>query len=134
MLKTLSALKAPAVDKAAKRMTGLAPTIDAIALDTDLPLPNTAVLVTDDRVDVRVSGTVIVAPSTHVNPEVEIARATHVVGALMTGKACSENNLTVSPSGAVTTTANLTWPEVGAPLESRVNSPTSTECPDASYV
>ena len=133
MLKALSALKVPAVDKAAKRMTGLVPTIDAIALSTDLPVPNTLALVTDDSVDVSVSGTVIVAPSTHVNPEVEIARATHVVGALMTGKTCCENNLVVSPSGAVTTTANLTMPEPCG-VAGIVNSPISTVCPDASYV
>jgi hypothetical protein len=125
------ALKLPADDKAAKRMTGLAPTIVSIALETDLFVPNANMPA--GASDASTNGTAIVAPSTHVYPEVEIARATHVVGALMTSKDCCENSVVVRPSGAVTTTAKRTDLDAGTPLASIANSAMSTVCPDASY-
>jgi hypothetical protein len=125
------ALKLPADASAAKRMTGLAPTIVSIALATDLSVPNA--YMPAGASDASTNGTAIVAPSTHVYPEVEIARATHVVGALMTSNDCCENSVAVRPSGAVTTTAKRTDLDAGTPLVSTANSAISTVCPDASY-
>jgi hypothetical protein len=106
----------PAEESAAKRMTGLAPAIVSIALATVLSVPNANMPA--GMVDVSANGTWMVEPSTHVYPDVEIVLATHVVGALMIGKAC-ESNCNVFPSGAVTITANLTWPDGGG-LDSTV--------------